>query len=98
MSKIKLPKQWKHWCSKMNLRPAYPCRSRWDYFYVNGRGFVWRVNCHGHFERGDTHQEFDRWALCNIDYVETIPQTFDEFKATVISLCEMHNPAQQLGE
>ncbi len=96
MSDIKLPKQWKHWCSQMNLRPMHDRRNSYAYFYLKGRGFVWRVNCHGHFERGDTHNEFDRWALCNIDRIDSLPQTFDDFKSSVISLCEMYDPEKNM--
>lgn len=49
---------------------------------MKGIGHVWRVNSHGKFQRGDTYDDFDRWALCNI--IETpIPQTFKEFEKFV---------------
>ena len=97
--KIKLPKQWKHWCRKMHLRPImsdtyYYHQKHW--FYLKGNGFCWRVNCNWEFERGDTNEEFDRWALCNIDKVDYIPQTFEEFEYAVESLIAAYTPSRNL--
>jgi hypothetical protein len=96
LSDIKLPKQWKDWCAAANLRPtkgrrSFHSRNGYGWFYLEGRGFKWRVNRFAQFERGDMHAEFDRWALCRIDYA-TIPQTKAEFLATVDKLIAMHQP------
>lgn len=84
-SKIKLPKQWMHWCSQMNLRQRGAWgkhRRKFRGLYLKGMGHEWRVGSHGKFQRGDTYEDFDRWALCNI--METpIPQTFKEFEKFV---------------
>lgn len=83
---IKLPKQWKHWCQKAGLRihgAAWTGRNKKYWCYLKGRGFVWRINCFGHFQRGDTHEEFDRWALCRIDQIDHIPASETEFLNTV---------------
>jgi hypothetical protein len=83
---IKLPKQWKHWCQKAGLRmhgATWTGRNKKYWCYLKGRGFVWRINCFGHFQRGDTHEEFDRWALCQIDQINHIPQSEAEFLNTV---------------
>jgi hypothetical protein len=88
---VKLPKQWKNWCQRMGLRRHTNSIKKWDrnfdsWLYLKGHGHVWRVNCYHEFERGDTYEDFDRWALCNIDRVPTIPQTFEEFKNAVENL------------
>lgn len=80
----KLPKQWKHWCKLAGLRPEgkrnryNDWRQTWSWFSLKGKGFCWRVNCHGMFQRGDSYAEFDRWALCDIDET-TMPKTEKEF-------------------
>lgn len=84
---VKLPKQWKHWCSKNGLRRSSRKVHKWDrkesaWMYLKGRGFVWRINCFGEFQRGDPHDEFDRWALCKIDSAK-IPSSMTEFANTV---------------
>lgn len=87
---VKLPKQWRHWCASMHLRPNYRRgKAHWNWFYLKGRGHMWRVNCFAEFQRGDTYAEFDRWALCSIDAAE-IPKTKAEFKATVLRLVASH--------
>jgi len=89
--RVKLPNQWKQWCKEAKLRPH--CRSGGrsranrggaysEWLYLKGRGFVWRVDCNSMFERGDTHEEFDRWARCNSDEVP-LPQTKEEFLKAV---------------
>lgn len=88
----KLPKQWKHWCQQAGLRRHGPKgRNKGRYagawFYLQGRGRMWRLNCHGRFECGDTYAEFDRWALCTIEDAPR-PSTLWEFKATVAELLE----------
>ena len=85
MSKVsvKLPKQWRHWCASMHLRPhVRRGKTHWNWFYLKGRGYMWRVNSFAEFERGDTYGNFDRWARCNIDF-SLLPQTKAEFQATV---------------
>jgi hypothetical protein len=79
--KIVLPKQWKDWCRRAGLRTMGP-RRKWErnwrssWLYLQGRGHVWRINCYGEFQCGDTHEDFDRWARCYIVYVD-----FDIFKS-----------------
>lgn len=67
MLNIKLPKQWKHWCKKAGLRPHGGGRRWYDWCYLKGHGRVWRINCHNKLQCGDTYEEFDRWALCDIE-------------------------------
>ena len=76
----KLPKQWKHWCKLAGLRPVgkYVSYSRWTWYTLKGKGFYWRVNCYGMFQRGDSYAEFDRWALCDISET-AMPKTEKEF-------------------
>lgn len=38
MKTVKLPKQWKHWCRKMNLRPALTRKS-----YIEAGDGVWNL-------------------------------------------------------
>lgn len=77
---MKLPKQWRHWCGKAQLRVygKYHRREH-EWFYLKGRGRVWRVNCYGQFQCGDTIADFDRWALCDIEQLDEIPQTEHAF-------------------
>ncbi len=88
---IKLPKQWKHWCRKANLRAngsykkSHANRDKSGFFYLKGRGYHWRVNCFGDLQRGDNYADFDRWALCNIDEVP-MPNTEAKFMAAVKEL------------
>lgn len=94
-SKFKLPKQWRHWCMLAGLRPV--CRrgrSDYQWFYLVGRGYHWRVNCYAVFERGDDYASFDRWALCDIDEVP-LPRSKTEFLAAVRTLLESTNSRKE---
>lgn len=92
----RLPKQWKNWCQRAGLRlysgaDSYS-RREGAWYYLRGHGRVWRLNCHHMLQCGDTLQEFDRWALCNI--VETAqPTSLAQFKVAVRALV---NSARQL--
>lgn len=89
---IKLPKQWKHWCKKANLRiesktrKSYLSRDPKSWGSLNGRGYKWRVNCHGMFQRGDSYKEFDRWARCSPIHEVQLPKTELEFLTAVKNL------------
>lgn len=85
---MKLPKQWKHWCRINGLRPFYGGITQSDWFYLRGRGHVWRVNCHNEFECGDKIEEFCRWALCDIERTG-VPRNKESFKVAVDSLLEV---------
>ena len=84
---IKLPKQWEHWCADSKLRrmDSRYIKGRRGWLYLKGRGHVWRVNCHGQLERGDTIADFDRWALCDIDRT-LLPRTRNGFRTSVAFL------------
>ena len=86
-TKVKLPKQWRHWCADLGLKIHGKKRGQgqWQWFYLKGKGHYWRVSCHGMFERGDSYEDFDRWALCTIDEVP-LPRTRAEFRASVARL------------
>lgn len=90
---IILPTQWKHWCKKANLRAhthqKSGNRSSYDWFYLKGRGRVWRVNMYNMFQCGDTYEEFDRWALCDITET-TCPKTEEQFINAVVALENTH--------
>ena len=78
-----LPKQWEHWCRSMNFRPhGKVTKSKFCWYYVKGKGRVWRINCYNEFQRGDTYDDFDRWALCSIKSTD-IPKTFQEFRDAI---------------
>lgn len=86
----KLPKQWKHWCRQAGLRRqgwkgSHKGRYASAWMYLQGRGRMWRLNCHGQFQRGDTYADFDRWALCDIEQT-TRPNSLREFLAAVNGL------------
>jgi len=92
---MKLPKQWKHWCSKARLRPESTGkwkRGGWAWASLNGQGRKWRIALRDVsnkndliFQTGDQYEEFDRWALSERRNFE-IPQTWVEFKAVVDSV------------
>lgn len=74
---MKLPKQWKHWCQKEQLKVH--CSPRWksSWFNVKGQGRYWRVNATGMFQWSKPYDSFDRWAnsltgesVCPTSYVE----------------------------
>ena len=84
---MKPPKQWENWCrdSKLSVNGKRYGKKRRDWLCLKGRGHYWRVNCHGMFQRGDTYQQFDRWALCEIAEAP-MPKTRAEFRAAVRAL------------
>lgn len=87
---IKLPKQWKHWCKKNNLRPHFGGRRQHDWFYLKGQGRVWRINSLGMLQCGDTYEDFDRWALCDIEEAP-LPLTEKCFEVYVAVLITRKN-------
>ena len=91
IANIKLPKQWANWCADSGLR------FNGSEFYLKGKGRHWRVNCYAEFECGDTYEEFDRWALCNIDFLDNVPQTFAAFKWAVETLVSSYDPKRPIG-
>lgn len=82
---MKLPKQWKHWCKTARLKPHSNRVVRGPWFYLQGRGHYWRVNCYGMFQRGDTYKDFDRWALCDVTEAP-MPENLTKFLETVNTL------------
>lgn len=93
-NKVKLPKQWRHWCADRGLKIHGKKRgqSHWQWFYLKGKGHYWRVNCDGMLERGDAYADFDRWALCTVDEVP-LPKTLAEFRAAVARLLTEYKDA-----
>lgn len=87
---VKLPKQWKHWCSIVGLRPdcsGFDIRRHKGHawFYLRGKGRHWRVNCHSMLQRGDTYEDFDRWALCDIREIQ-MPRNKAQFLHAISEL------------
>lgn len=90
---MKLPKQWRHWVRQSGLRlygKSWTARNTAYWHYFKGKGFVWRVNCYNMLQRGDRIEDFDRWALCNIDEVP-LPTTQAEFNNAIKTLVEAYN-------
>ena len=87
MSEVKLPKQWRHWCADQKLRIHGTKRGQgvWQWFYLRGKGFYWRVNCYGMLQRGDAYADFDRWSMCRT-YEVPLPQTRAEFRDAIARL------------
>jgi len=79
---IKLPKQWRHWCKLMKLKPETRRKYSYQYFYLIGRGRRWRVNMHGQFQMSEKHETFDRWANSIEDWVP-MPLNEKDFKNAV---------------
>lgn len=87
----KLPKQWRQWCRKARLKPhGYQVsgRKQYEWFNLIGHGRVWRVDCYGIFQVGDTIEAFDRWALCNPIIGVKIPKTEADFIRNVKLMLE----------
>lgn len=90
MADVTLPKSFRHWCRLARLKPHGGLgRKQYEWYYLKGHGRVWRINCHGEFECGDTYAEFDRWALCTIEKMP-LPQTKEAFLAAVTQLLVAH--------
>lgn len=91
----KLPKQWKHWCKKVGMKPhsnrPSSERDQWAWWYLKGRGRVWRINDKGMFQCGDTYADFDRWALCDIEQ-EPLPKTERAFMNAVTAMLRRKVP------
>ena len=87
---IKLPKQFKHWCQKTGLKPRHKGFHISSWFYLQGHGREWRINCYGELQCGDKYKDFDRWALCDI-YETEMPNNLADFKDAVKNLLKMHN-------
>lgn len=89
---VKLPKQWKHWCYKLGLRPESGKRyisstlgvmyNKSHYCYLVGRGRRFRVNMWNVLEVGSTYEDFDRWANSVVERY-SMPTNFNEFKKIV---------------
>ena len=68
-----LPKQWEHWCRSMNFRPhGKVTKSKFCWYYLKGKGRVWRINCYNEFQRGDTYDDLDEYLS------RTDPYTYDQ--------------------
>lgn len=83
----KLPKQWSYWAAKYHIKPHVRpgCKRRGRTVLV-GRDRHWRVNCYGVFECSCPLEHFDRWANSRGAEASRIPQTEQEFKATIAQL------------
>lgn len=82
---IKLPKQWRHWCKLMKLKPEGRYKYRHRYFALKGRGRRWRINMYGEFQMSEKEETFDRWAN-SLEKSVDMPKTKDEF---IIAVKEM---------
>lgn len=77
---MKLPKQWRHWCKMVGLRPVSRPRSAWSWYTLKGHGYFWRVNCIDQFQVSLHYRDFDRWAnstMCTLPLPENKAQ-FEE--------------------
>lgn len=80
---VKLPKQWRHWCKLMKLKPeSRGYRYRHCYYALIGRGRHWRINMYGEFQMSEKHETFDRWAN-SLEKTAPMPKTKYEFIKTV---------------
>ena len=102
---MKLHKSWKHWCRKYGLRihcsyrTTRYSRKEYGWFYLKGKGHVWRINCDDQLEMGDTYAEFDRWALCDVVSVDMNTITNEkQFKAAIDRLIVMKKESKESKE
>ena len=79
---LKLPKQWRHWCKLMKLKPEGRGKYQLRYFALVGRGRHLRVNMYGEFQMSEKHEKFDRWAN-SLEKTAPMPKTKYEFIKTV---------------
>lgn len=89
----RLPKQWKHWCRTVGLRPVVNRRHFDDWLYLIGRGRVWRVTCNDTLQCGDRIEGFDRWAMCSLITSARVPRSLAEFEETVRHLIVLQEAA-----
>lgn len=86
---MKLPKQWNRWTKKAGLRKATGSRLEREYrpaYYFTGHGRHWRLNCHGWFDVSVPEEDFDRWALSQVDSEEMCCTNEKEFVELVQQL------------
>lgn len=85
---IALPKQWKDWCTRMNLRPSYSYHNRAirNWMYLVGRNRVWRINNRYVFQIGEERCDFDRWANSTIYGQPLVAKNFHEFQKMILRL------------
>lgn len=77
---IKIPKQWFHWMKKAGLKwHRSSIRGKNRLWAMQGHGCYWRVNCHGHFQRSEPYEDFDRWGNSLAATIEDLPVTEKEF-------------------
>lgn len=77
----KLPKQWKHWCARLHLRPDGRSRRKGWQPWLNliGAGRHWRVLYEPvHLQVSCEHLGFDRWANSTAK-TYALPTTYTEF-------------------
>ena len=84
---MKISSKWVKWCKQNGLRPhannkSRSNRNRRSWLYLKGKGYVWRVTCDNMFQRGDNHDDFDRWARCTIDETP-LPKNAKQFADSV---------------
>lgn len=80
---IVLPKQWRHWCKLMKLKPeGRGYRHRHRYYALIGRGRHWRINMYGEFQMSEKHETFDRWAN-SLEKSVPMPLNEKDFKNAV---------------
>lgn len=75
--RVKLPKQWPHWCKRLHLRKDSTFRGTDEWTLLIGCGRHWRINVNGEFQASERHETFDRWANSTVATF-TIPKTYTE--------------------
>ena len=75
--RVKLPKQWAHWCQRLHLRKNYQGHGAHAWRVLIGCGRHWRINVNGEFQASERHENFDRWANSTAATF-TIPKTYTE--------------------
>lgn len=76
-TRVKLPKQWAHWCQRLHLRKSGRGRGARAWRLLIGCGRHWRVNVNNELDVSCRHENFDRWAISTVATF-TIPKTYTE--------------------
>lgn len=93
-----LPKQWRHWCRTNGLkisgrRKSKYARQFYSWYNLVGHDRRWRINDRDMLQRGDTLEDFDRWANSGIIEVP-MPKTKLEFDAAIRAMKDAPEPEE----
>lgn len=75
--KIKIPKQFYHWCEQNHIKLIR--KKRKNKYYFKGFGRYFRITADNYFQVSEPVETFDRWAN-SVVFAFEMPQTQHEFR------------------